>query len=463
MNIILQNYKNLINDLIKTYFTDKIDNIINNFDENGNIDNYINLLSSFDYNMSKFMCNALKNILEEIDKNYCKSIERKRKYHIKYKTSRTIFTIFGEITYFRYFYKSKVNGKCYCYVDRLLGLKKYDYFDPYIKAEILDYVSDDNYSKTANHINSLIGNRISLKEKEKYLSRQTVRNVILNENLSKPKINKLDDVEDLYIISDEKWIPTQNNNHKKVMQKAIVIFDGFNINGKRKSLNNKMTFSGRGEEFIFDAIDYIENAYDSSKIKRFFMLGDGAVWIKFLRDYFGYNPNIQTILGLDKYHFKQNIWRTLPDKDVYNALCEYVISDNKKQYKRLIGELIDLYPDRSDKIKEYEKYILNNWPHIQNLYKYNLSCPMESQISHTFASYFTSRPKAYNKNTIDKLITLRLLRKNNYNIKELFLNNINSQCIIDLNNNDTINYSIFDEENIYEIVSLAQRRHFLGY
>ena len=115
MNIILQKYKNLINELIKSYFTDKIDIIINNFDENGNINNYINLLSSFDNNMSIFMCNSLKNLLEEIDKNYCKSLERKRKYHIKYKTSRTILTIFGEITYFRYFYKSKVNNKCYCY------------------------------------------------------------------------------------------------------------------------------------------------------------------------------------------------------------------------------------------------------------------------------------------------------------------------------------------------------------
>ena len=59
MNIILQNYKNLINELIKNYFTDKIDDIVNNFDMNDNINNYINLLSSFDYNMSKFMCNAL--------------------------------------------------------------------------------------------------------------------------------------------------------------------------------------------------------------------------------------------------------------------------------------------------------------------------------------------------------------------------------------------------------------------
>ena len=462
MNIILQNYKNLINELIKTYFTDKIDDIINNFDESGNINNYINLLSSFDNNMSLFMCNALINLLEEIDKNYCKSLERKRKYHIKYKASRTILTIFGEITYFRYFYKSKVNGTCYCYVDRLLGLKKYDYFDPYIKAEILDYVSDNNYSKTAEHINSLIGNRISTKEKHKYLSRQTVRNVIINETLSKPKINKLNDVEELYIISDEKWIPTRNNNHKKVMQKSIVIFDGFNINGKRKSLNNKMTFSGRNDDFIYDAIDYIENAYDTSKINNFYMLGDGALWIKNLKYYFNYNSDIEIIQALDKYHFKQNIWRTLPDKSVYNALCEYIISDNKDEYKRLISEIIDLYPDRAEKIEEYKNYILNNWNNIQNLYKYNLSCPMESQISHTFASYFTSRPKAYNKNTINKLINLRLLKKNKYNIKELFLNNINSDIIIDLNK-DNLDFSMFDNNDNYSILSSARRKHFVGF
>lgn len=459
MNIILQNYKNLILQLTKTYFSDNIDLIINKFNPNGNINNYITLLSSLDNHMADFMCTSLIKLLEDLDHSYCISLERRRKYHIKYKTSRTILTIFGEITYSRYFYKSKVNNKCYCYIDRLLGLKKYDYFDPYIKAEILDFVSNHNYSETANHINSLIGNRISINAKEKYLSRQTVRNIILNETLSKPKIKKLNVVKDLYIISDEKLIPTQNNDHKKIMIKSIVIFDGFNKNGKRKSLNHKMTFSGRNEDFIYDAIDYIENAYDTSKINHFYMLGDGAPWIKNLRNYFNYNPNIKIIQALDKYHFKQNIWRTLPDKNIYNHLCEYIISNNKKEYKRLINEIIDLYPDRKDKIEEYQKYILNNWNNILNLYKYNLSCPMESQISHTFASYFTSRPKAYNKNTLDKLITLRLLNKNNYNIKELFLNNINSNEIIDLNKNH-INFSIFDKKDTCTILSSTKKKHF---
>lgn len=152
--------------------------------------------------------------------------------------------------------------------------------------------------------------------------------------------------------------------------------------------------------------------------------------------------------------------KTYGELFLYNALCEYIISDNKDEYKRLISEIIDLYPDRAEKIEEYKNYILNNWNNIQNLYKYSLSCPMESQISHTFASYFTSRPKAYNKNTINKLINLRLLKKNKYNIKELFLNNINSDIIIDLNK-DNLDFSMFDNNDNYSILSSARRKHFV--
>ncbi|MBR1936059.1 MAG: UPF0236 family protein [Bacilli bacterium] len=460
MNIILQNYNNLINNLIKEYFSNKIEKIIRSFN-NYDIHIYISLLSSFDDNMNSFICHSIKCILEEIDRCYCNSLERKRKYHIKYKTKRTILTIFGEITYYRFFYKSKLNGSCFCYVDRFLGLKKYDYFDPYIKAEILDYVSENNYSKTAYHINSLIGNRICISNKTSFISRQTVRNIILHSTLSKPKVKRLKPVDSLYIISDEKWIPTQNNKRKKVMQKSIVIFDGFLSYGKRKKLNHKMTFSGRDEQFIYDAIDYIEEAYDTSKIKYIYMLGDGASWIKNLKSYFNYNPNITIIQGLDKFHFKQCLWKIYPDKDIYNALSEYVVTNNKNDFNRLTNEISDLYPSRKDKIDEYKKYIQNNWTNILNLYKYDLSCPMESQISHTFAEYFTSRPKAFNKTTINKLIKIRLLKKNNYNIKKLYLNNIDSKEEVDLNRKN-LDFSIFYKKDTYEIQIETKRKHFLG-
>ena len=379
MNIILQNYNNLITNLIKDYYSNKIERIISNFNT-FNVFNYINLISSMDNFMNSFMCSSIKYFFEEIDRCFCNSIERKRKYHIKYKAKRTILTIFGEVTYYRYFYKSKLNDKCFCYVDRLLGLKKYDYFDPYIKAEILNYVSDNNYAKTASHINDLIGNRICIKEKNKIIQRQTVRNIILKSKLANPEIKKCKPVDELYIMADEKWIPTQNNNRKKVMQKSIVVFDGFNKNGNRKSLSNKKTFSGRNEDFIYDAIEYIEKAYDINSIKRFYLMGDGANWIDNLKYYFDGHNHIEIIQGLDHFHFKQNIWRLYSTKEVYNELVKYIKTNNKEDFDRLTNEIIDLNPERKEKLEEYKRYILKHWENIINIYKYNLSCPMESQI-----------------------------------------------------------------------------------
>lgn len=457
MNIILQNYKILIENILKNLLLNKVDSIIKGFNGLNNINNYISLISSFDEALCTSFREAFIKLIEEIDSNYCKSIDRKRKYHIKNYCSRTILTVFGEITFSRTFYKSILTGKSFCYVDRLLGLRKYDYFDPYIKAEILDYVSDNNYSETAYHINSLIGNRISISQKQKYLSRQAVRNIIIKEKLAKPKVERLDNVEALYIIADEKWIPTQNNNGKKVMQKSIVVFDGFNILKKRRSLNNKMTFSGRNEDFIYEAIDYIEKAYDVSKIKYFYMLGDGATWIKQLKYYFNFYPDIQIIQGLDHFHFKQALWRICPKEDVYKCLVDYILRNNKEDFERIISEIKDLSPGREEKINEYNSYINNNWNNILNIFKYNLSCPMESQISHTFASYFTSRPKGFSKNMINKLIKLRMLRKNGYNIKYLFLNNFNEKETSDLANKPN-DYSIFETK---ETCTLLIKKRFL--
>ena len=163
------------------------------------------------------------------------------------------------------------------------------------------------------------------------------------------------------------------------------------------------------------------------------MLGDGASWIDSLKYYFNENKNIEIIQGLDHFHFKQCIWKLYSNKEVYNELISYIKNDNIEDFKRLTNEIIDLHIDRKDKIEEYRNYILKHWSNIINIFKYELSCPMESQISHTFASYFTSRPKGYSKKSIDKLIKLRLLNKNKYNIKQLYLNNLNKEKIMTIN------------------------------
>jgi len=68
---------------------------------------------------------------------------------------------------------------------------------------------------------------------------------------------------------------------------------------------------------------------------------------------------------------------------------------------------------------------------------------MKSNISHNITDLFTSRPKAYLLSMIDKLMEHRMLYKNYYNLKELYLKNYNNKEKIIIYLED-INYSIFD-------------------
>lgn len=448
MNIILQNYNDLLKKMIFDTFSNNLKEKLNKIDINGNVMNYIDLLSSLDESLCMIARESLVSIFEAMDKSFKQSIDRKKKYDIKSCHPRTIMTIFGEITYTRTFYTSKLNGRNYCYVDRILGLHKYDYFDPYLKASIVDYSANNSYPKVAKYINDLIGNRIKIKSSFNYISRQTVRNIIINSTLSKPNIKKLQTPNSIYAIADEKWIHTQNNNDKDVMEKSIVIFEGI----ENKVLKNKMIFASLDSSFLDNCLDYIYNVYDVNKIKTIFIIGDGAKWIKSLRSEFQLNKNIHTVQGLDKFHFKQALHHIALNKDLENVLTDYILKNKKNSFIECCDILKESFPHRSDTIENKKKYILNNLRGIKDLYKYNLSCPMESQISHNIADLFTSRPKAYSIKTIRKLTELRLLYKNNYNIKELFLNNFNSKEILTINNSN-LDLSMFDKKETFSLMS----------
>jgi hypothetical protein len=448
MNIILQNYNDLLKKLIFDTFSSNLKEKLDKIDINGNVMNYVDLLSNLDESLCTIARESLISIFEAMDKSFKLSLDRKKKYDIKSYHPRTIMTIFGEITFNRTFYTSKLNGKNYCYVDRILGLHKYDYFDPYLKALIISYAANNSYPKVAGYINDLIGNRIKIKSSFNYISRQTVRNVIMSCTLSKPNIEKLDTPASLYIIADEKWIHTQNNNKKDVMEKSVVVFEEI----KNKKLKNKMIFASLDGSFLDNCLDYIYNVYDVNKIKTIFVLGDGAKWIKCLRTEFQFNKNIHTIQGLDKFHFKQALHHIALNIDLENILTDYVLKNNKRTFIECCDSLKESFPHRSETIENKKKYILNNLRGIKDLYKYNLSCPMESQISHNIADLFTSRPKAYSIKTIIKLTELRLLYKNKFNIKELFLNNFNSKEKLVINNS-IMNFSMFDKKETFTVTT----------
>lgn len=447
MNIIPNNYEKILKEMIFNQFSSNLKKELYKTDNTNKVFNYIDLISNLDNSLCTIAKQSLVTIFEAIDKSYSNSIERKHKYHIKAHLPRTILTVFGEITFTRTFYTDRDNKGSYCYLDRFLGLKKHDYFDPYIKATIVEYSANNPIPTVVNMINDLIGNRIKLEDKIKYLNRQTIRNIILDSKLSNPELKQLDTPDTLYVIADEKWVHTQNNNNEDVMVKSIVVFDGIK-DKPRKSLNNKRIFASfKGNQFLEDTLDYLYYSYNLDKVRNIFVMGDGAKWIRTLTNHFQITNETNVIFALDKYHFKQAIHHICLDKSLENVLSSYVLNNNRKNFKLFCEEFIKSYPHRTDTINQKKEYIINNWKNILNLYKYNLSCPMESQISHNIASLLTSRPKGYSLKMLDKILKIRLLFKNNENIKRLYLNNFNKNTIVTINEEN--NYFSFKNKTTY--------------
>ena len=441
MTIISNNYEKILKEMIFLQFSNNLKKELDKQDNTNKVFNYINLLSSLDNTLCNIAKNSLVSIFETIDKSYCNSIDRKRKYHVKAHLSRTILTIFGEITFKRTFYTDRYNKGSFCYLDRFLGLKKHDYFDPYIKAAIIEYSANNSIPTVVNMINELIGNRIKLDNKIKYFNRQTIRNIILSAKFSNPTKKELTTPDTLYIIADEKWVNTQNNHKEQVMVKSIVTFDSI-VPKPRRHLNNKRIFAGfKSSDFLNDTLDYLYYSYNLDNVKNIFVMGDGASWIKKLTYHFKVNSNTNVIFALDKFHFKQAIHHICLDIDLEKIMISYILNNDKKSFIDCCNALCNSFPYRIETIQNKKEYILNNWQYILNLYKFNLSCPMESQISHNLAYLLTSRPKGYSLKMLDKIIKIRLLFKNNENIKLLFLNNFNYHETITINS-ECLNFDI---------------------
>lgn len=443
MTIITNNYEKVITEMIISKFSDNLRKVSTDISYQNTPYKFIGIISNIDKTLLDIAKSSLVTIFETIDKSYCNSIERKRKYHIKAHLPRTILTVFGEITFTRTFYTDRNNNGSYCHLDRFLGLKKNDYFDPYIKAKVIEESAKNSIPNVCNIINDLIGEKISLEDKIKYLNRQTIRNIILSAKISRPERIELATPRTIYIIADEKWAPTQNNNSKKVMIKSIVVFDG--INGKkRRFLNNKRIFANFENGFLDEVLDYLYYTYDLDKVENIVVMGDGANWIRSLTSHFQINKNTNVIFALDKFHFKQAINHICIDPDFEDCLSTYVINNDKINFNIFVEELKVSFPNRTETIDRKTEYILNNWNYIQNLYKYDLSCPMESQISHNLAYLLTSRPKGYSLQMLSKIIKIRLLYKNKENLKLLYLNNLNKAEIIEYKK-ETLNFDIFDK------------------
>ena len=418
------------NKFLKNYFNNS-----NFWNKSSNFNNYINFMTDLDSFNYSFITNVIKCYFEYIDDIFFHSSYRKNFCVSNGFYERTILTLFGEITFKRrYYFDKKYNDRFY-FTDLFLGLPKRKYFDPFVCSEICNESASNSYSKAGIIVSNKIGNRIN---NNLFISRSSSRNIVLDFDIKGDNPEQLKRVERLFVMLDEKFVGSQFNNNQDHMIKASVIFEDSQLVYKYKKNPNSMnryklvnsyTCASIDDELLNNTVDYIYNTYDVDYIKEIVFMGDCATWIKNFpkSHWFEFNKDCKNPFAMDGFHFSQALKQLTTNAydDVYDALYEYVLFNNKNDFKRLVNEFIDLNPERKEMIESKRDYILNNWNERQ-IYQNNsyMRCSMESHISHIFADLFTSRPKAYSKNGLRQLLKLRLLKVNKKDIKQLYLNNL---------------------------------------
>ena len=418
------------------------------------IDNYTDIIETLDSNIRELALKTLQAKFESLDDDFFNSAQRKRNYRVKSKRSRTLLTVFGQITYTRRIYESKVDGSYYTYVDRKMGLPKYDTYDPTIKAKLCEvYINLGSMLKAGQVVGEAMYCFFSsnLSRKNYNISRQTVYNTLKNIHRLQPSIDRKESTpEVLYVMADEKYVSTQAGAKSKVMVKHAVLFEGFNRVGSRNTLTHKLHFTSLDSDFWGQFHDFIAKVYDLSKVKEIILVGDGATWIKA-----GTNELINSEFHLDKFHTFQAINLMTKDPLIHPYLRQSLLDNEIELFKQLTKVLLIQNEDsdtRSEKIKDKRQYILRHWDCIQRTLTSNLRCPMESHISHNLASIFTSRPKAYDVDNLKRYVSLRDLHLNNVDIQMAYFKTLHYKKTDELQNieKEVFNFSMFEPKSNYD-------------
>lgn len=462
MNIIPQNYVDLIKNVIISSLNNNVTQIINGLINGNTIDNYINVIKNVSNITNDIGKEIIIKTLDHIEHDFFISIYRKKYYDSKGKRKRTIMTAFGEITFYRRVYKHKLKTKGdidyhYIHLDRYLGLPKRDYFDPYICSLVIDFASDNNSQiKVGKMIGEIISPKVNLESNRNLfnISRQQINNILIK--ASKIELDdtphELDTPENIYVMADEKWVHNQREDNNSTMVKSAIIFEGvktvskFNAKTKRNKTINKHVISSCSNDIWLKTLNYIDYVYEEDKLKNIFILGDGASWIKQGKQQLSFNKNIKVTYCSDKFHIKQAINNIIKDNLTKELLFDYLIHNKRKWFKDVIDSILTQYPDRSAIINQKANYILGNWTNILNSYfKCKIGCSMESNICHIYASIFSNRPKAYRNASLEYLVTIRTMKVNNMDLRNLYLNALKTK---EFNSFDDIPYQYLNSSNI---------------
>jgi len=374
------------------------------FEDCGNF-TFESLESSLHKMGTEFFRKSMELYPELLDEQLLDSKEARKEAGItvhKRKVGREVLSKFGLVNFKRTYFKT---GEEYIYLtDKVVGLEAYDRISTNVSAELVDRAGYLSYQKSIRETT------------DSYLSRQTVMNKIRRtKGLELVLTGEKKKVKVLHVVADEDHVAMQSGKNRIVP--LITVHEGIEyVSKKRNRCINASHFCDydKSTKDLWEEVSaWISEEYDLDVIKRIYLHGDGAKWIKQGLDVL---PDCKFVL--DKFHLEKAIKGVAgEEKDEYKLEIREALQDfNKVEFGEIVDEMLTLVESQkeADKIISFKCYIINNWEGIQirqNEPGCGGSCT-EAQISHVLAERLSRNPLGWSEEGLGYMSRLRVYKVN---------------------------------------------------
>lgn len=370
-----------------------------------------------------FAAGFLGAILSEMDQAIRKCSWREGRYTIQRNDTRTLISSVGDISFDCTYYKSKSEKNHFTHLlEDLIGLEKNERFTEVAEAVMLCEALKTSYSEAAKVLPS-----------KQEITKTTVMNKVhsIADEIPDTIYDEPRAVPYLHIEADEDHVAEQHGRYGEAenasfISKLIYLYEYRQESDKvegRYELVNKYYFSGlypgdEGNKQLWTKVNsFINTNYDTEALKRVFISGDGAKWIKS-----GVTYVDNSVFCADKYHLMKYVntaaAQMLDEKDdVKNELWHLMYSKQKNARKKFDAYTTSMMNSakKPDKVEELRKYVLGNWPAVRRTLRNKLvnGCSAESHVSHVLSDRLSSRPMGWSQTGADRMSKLRCYERNN--------------------------------------------------
>lgn len=375
----------------------------------------------------------IKETFESMDEELRASGLRKSSWVISRLDETSLITSLGTVKYHKTLFKNKETGICTYLLDQIMGLESHVRMTEDAEAQMLEEAVDSSYRKG--------GMKASISDT---VSKQTVKNKIHELKFFPLQVKDASkkQVDYLYIDADEDHVSLQYLEQKgdivkprsnTSMPKLAYVYEGLEPDApksQRMRLVEPKYFGGvydgsKGvEQFWSEIYDYIEATYDVTKIKKIYINGDGAAWIKSGRKWIAGSTFV-----LDKFHMQKYIIAAtshLLDSagDARSELYHAIHKRAKWMAVATFEKILQVTETQSQrkKVETSRSYILGHWDGIMQSFKNKdaqVGCSAEGHVSHIYADRMSSRPLGWSKKGVHQMSKLRIYKANQGNMLEL--------------------------------------------